>query len=619
MKLIKVFGSSYILCLSWSLSAVAEQSPNLPASLQGFHTTTACLIQEPCINNYFKISQNINFEIDYPKYTLIVQKPPTEPLIVPPGVLDPTLPVLPPLPKISPTTPTPLLPLTPPPVTSPTSPSELPVKIQIKKIDILGSTIFTTEQLQDKVEEFINKEVTFEELLAIRTAITKLYTDKGYTTSGAFLPPQDLTDGVVKIQVVEGAIEKIAIKGLSHLKTSYIRDRIGLATHPPINLRRIEEALQLLQINPLISSVQANLSAGTAPGLSVLTLNLKEAPVFTYAIQVDNNESASVGEIKGTALVAHQNLLGIGDRFSAEYSATAGIDRYSVRYEVPLNPHDGTLSVRFEKSHNEIVEARFVELGINSDAETFSIGLRQPLIRNLTSEFALGFAVDLRQSRTFIYKDTPFSFSLGTENGKSRVTVLRFNQDWVERSTNQVLAARSQFSLGLDAFDATVNDSGTDGRFFSWTGQFQWIRALAEDTILITRIGMQLSPDSLLPLEQFSIGGVDTVRGFRQNERVADNGIVGSIELRLPVVRDRNGIGIIQFAPFFDIGTAWNHKLEVPSPHTLAGLGLGLVWQYKSMFAASLNWAISLNSINDIGNSLQDNGIYFSLRLSNPD
>jgi hemolysin activation/secretion protein len=124
------------------------------------------------------------------------------------------------------------------------------------------------------------------------------------------LPAQDLTDGVVKIQVVEGAIEKIELEGLTRLRSGYVRSRINLATQAPVNLRRLEEALQLLQLNPLIKTVQAELSAGTAPGLSVLTLNVQEAQPYTAAFTVENRDSPSVGEIRGTAEIAHNNLLG---------------------------------------------------------------------------------------------------------------------------------------------------------------------------------------------------------------------------------------------------------------------------------------------------------------------
>jgi hemolysin activation/secretion protein len=104
---------------------------------------------------------------------------------------------------------------------------------------------------------------------------------------------------------------------------------------------------------------------------------------------------------------------------------------------------------------------------------TLSFSVRQPLFRSPRSEFAIGVGLDLRRSQTFLLDDIPFSFSEGPQDGQSKVTALRFFQDWVQRRPNQVLAARSQFSLGLNAFGATVNERDPDGQFFSWLGQFQ--------------------------------------------------------------------------------------------------------------------------------------------------
>ncbi|MBW4602830.1 MAG: hypothetical protein KME29_25500 [Calothrix sp. FI2-JRJ7] len=80
-------------------------------------------------------------------------------------------------------------------------------------------------------------------------------------------------------------------------------------------------------------------------------------------------------------------------------------------------------------------------------------------------------------------KDIPFSFSTGPEDGNSKVTVSRFSQDWINRTPSRVLAARSQFSLGIGALGATVNDTGVDGRFMSWVGQFQWVQNLGRFTL----------------------------------------------------------------------------------------------------------------------------------------
>jgi hemolysin activation/secretion protein len=167
--------------------------------------------------------------------------------------------------------------------------------------------------------------------------------------------------------------------------------------------------------------------------------------------------------------------------------------------------------------------------------------------------------------------------------------VIRFSQDWVNRGTRRVLAARSQFSLGIDAFDATINDTGTDGRFFSWLGQFQWVQQLSSRNLLVARIDAQLTPNSLLPLERFSIGGVDTVRGYRQNQLVADNGILGSVEVRIPLASDSSRL---QLAPSFEIGTVWNDRDINPDPATIASLGLGLRWQATPDLSLRLDYGI---------------------------
>jgi len=61
-------------------------------------------------------------------------------------------------------------------------------------------------------------------------------------------------------------------------------------------------------------------------------------------------------------------------------------------------------------------------------------------------------------------------------------------------------------------------------------GQFQWVQAIAQDTTFVARIGTQLTPDSLLPLEQFSIGGVETVRGYRQSR------FLGRLDYGIPLI-----------------------------------------------------------------------------------
>ncbi|NJO93980.1 MAG: ShlB/FhaC/HecB family hemolysin secretion/activation protein [Hydrococcus sp. RM1_1_31] len=432
-------------------------------------------------------------------------------------------------------------------------------------------------------------------------------------TSGAFAPPQPLNEGIIIIQVIEGQLEKVEIRGLSRLQENYVRSRFPKTSDKPLNINQLDESLRILQFNPLFEQVRAELKRGTAPQLSYLVVDFKEAPAFGISLQFDNYESPSIGEYKGTIAIEHQNLLGWGDRLEGSYGLTEGLDKYDISYTVPFNAKNGTIKLEYFNGDSEITE-QFEELDLRAESETFSLQVRQPLMLTPNNEFALFLGLDLRESQTFILEDIPFSFTLGPEEGESRVTALRLGQEWINRSTNRVLAWRSQFSFGLDLFNATTNSSGIDGKFFSWQGQFQWIERVDEDITFLLRVAAQLSPNTLLPIEQFDVGGIDTVRGYRRNLRFGDSGVATSAEMRFALVRD-NDWGSLEVAPFFDLGTVWsnNDDFPTPDPSTIASLGVGLRWQIDDAFFVRLDYGVPLVDVEEQGDSLQESGFSFSV------
>jgi hemolysin activation/secretion protein len=337
------------------------------------------------------------------------------------------------------------------PFTSPTIQSN----VKVKRIEVLGSTVFDERELEEVKALFINQEITPTTPEAIRKAFTDLYVSNGYWTSGAFVPPQDFTTGVIVVQIVEGSVAEIDIRGTTRL-ANYMRSRLSAAAKTPVNVNRISEKLQFLQQNPLFEQIRADLRQGTRQDLSVLVVDVVEAPTFEVGLQFDNYQSPAIGEYQGTAFIEHQNVLGLGDRAYASYGVTEGLDKYDLSYTIPFNVNDGTVKVEYRSGDNRIVE-EFEELGIRAESEIFSLSVRQPIIQTPTEEFALFVALDLQESRTFILDDIPFSFTNGAEQGKSRVTALRLGQEWVARSSDRVIAVRSQFSIGLDWFDVTVH------------------------------------------------------------------------------------------------------------------------------------------------------------------
>lgn len=512
-----------------------------------------------------------------------------------------------------------LLPQPDAPQSPPESSNAIPDTTFVRRFEIVGSTVFSAAEFDEITKPFTNRSLTFAAILQVRSLITKLYLDRKYVTSAAVLPPQTLEDGVIRIQIIEGSVSEINVVGNRRLNPAYVRSRIGLAAQKPLNVDRLLEQLRLLQLDPLIESISADLQAGTKPGTSVLQLAISEAKTLNVTAAIDNGRSPSVGSFRRQLEFSQANLLGFGDGLKVGYSNTNGSNGVDLSYTIPLNPRNGTLRLAYGSNRSTVIEEPFDVLDIQSRSRYYELTYRQPLVQRPTNEFAVGLTFSRQESQTEIGLDDigPFPLSPGAdEQGRTRISAVRFFQDYVQRSDRQVFAARSQFSFGLGLFNATQNDSAPDSHFFSWRGQAQWTRLLARDTLLLVRGDVQLSDRALVPLEQFGMGGSETVRGYRQDALLTDNGFLFSTELRLPILRTGGGTGLLQLTPFIDVGTGWNRGGNSPNPNTLVGTGIGLLWRQGDNFSARLDWGIPLVSVDSEKRSLQENGIYFSIRYS---
>lgn len=496
---------------------------------------------------------------------------------------------------------------------------DIGVKFQVDRIEVVGSTIFKPQDFTPVTSPFVGREVSFAELLQVKDAITKFYTDKGYTTTGALIPPQTLESGVIKIQVVEGSLQEIKIVGNKRLRSRYIRDRIRLGAGKPLNVPNLLEKLQLLRLDSRIQNLSAELQTGTRPGSNLLQVEVKEADTFNLTATLDNGRSPSVGSFRRGIDLQEANLLGFGDTLSVGYSNTDGSNTINANYTLPVNARNGTVSFSYNQGWNNVIEKPFTVLDIQSNSRSYEFGYRQPLVQKPTQEFAVGVSFSRQESQTELGLDNigGFPLSPGADaNGKTNISALRFTQDYTQRSNQQVFAARSQFSVGVDWFGANVNDNAPDSRFFTWRGQGQWVRQLKPDTLFLLRGDLQAAADSLVPLEQFGLGGQLSVRGYRQDALLTDGGMLLSAEFRLPILRAPKMGGVLQLTPFIDIGKGWNYNGNNPSPSMLVGTGLGLLWKQGNNFSARLDWGIPLKSIEGERRSLQENGLYFSLNYS---
>jgi len=485
----------------------------------------------------------------------------------------------------------------------------------VREFRVIDSTVFSADELAEVVKPFTNRPIRFAELLQARVAIADLYIRNGYITSGAFIPPQETDNGIVTIQVIEGKLEDIQITGTNRLDSSYIRSRLEVATGAPLNRDRLLNALQLLQIDPLLESVSAELKAGQQLGTNILAVKVTEAKSFSVRANLDNSAPASVGQLQRQVEVNERNLSGVGDRLALIYGNTDGRNQYNLSYTIPINPYNGSLSLSFNNANSKIITPEFKSLDIFSNSTVYDLTFRQPLIQTPVQEFALGATLSHSESFTTLLK-LPIPISSGADDfGRTKLTTLRFFQDYTQRSSQDILALRSQISFGLGGvLNSTINANFPDSRFVAWWGQAQYIRQLDDDALLIVSGGLQFADRPLPASEQFSVGGNPTGRGYRQDALVGDNGLNVSVEARLPVLSFREIRGLLQIAPFIDVGTVQNQNSSDTSTNTwLLGTGLGLRWQMGDRLIARFDYGFPLIPIKGSRNSWQEHGIYFSL------
>ena len=378
-----------------------------------------------------------------------------------------------------------------PPLRAPSGESQtpglyIPGTIVVRQFEVIGSTVFSQSELTELLKPYTNRPLSFAELIQAREAVTQLYIDRGYITSGAFIPPQTLKEGIVKIEVVEGSVEKIEVKGLERLPTSYITSRLEKATIAPLNQEQLLEALQLLQLNPLIDRLSAELSTGTSPGRNILTVQLEQASAFAASLRLDNQRVPTVGTDRRIIELTHGNLLGFGDGLRARYYNTDGSDALDVlSYTIPVNAANGTVGFTYRLIDSEVIEEPFEVLNLESNFRQYSFTYRQPIVQTPSQELALGLTFD-RQTSDVNLLDNLIE-------GETRISALRFFQEYTRRSTQDVLALRSQFSVGVEGFQTTLNGDKTDEGFLVWRGQAQYVRLLTRDTTLLLSCDLQLA------------------------------------------------------------------------------------------------------------------------------
>ncbi len=428
---------------------------------------------------------------------------------------------------------------------SPNSPSQLNNtlcnrKIHVSKFDFKDYEIFSLEELKQikvfsspettTIGAINNQELSCNQLVEIATKVTDYYKNKGYSTSGAIaiIPEEVKTNPeakvIITIQVLEGLLEDIKIRETNTEEEgrlgNYIRDRLGVNQDETLNVEALLRALRLLQIDPLLKRINAQLAPGSDRGTSILFVDYIAANSFNPKISLDNSRPPSIGTFQREIELREDNLLGLGDSISIGYRNTDGSHRIDSNYTVPITPDNATIGFLYTWADNDVIQDPFFDIDrdgsgpdIESNYNAFDFIFKQPILRDINGqtyeELNLRLTTSWRETKSFLL-DTGFPLSPGAdESGSTRVFALRFAQEYSRQNPGNIIAFRSEFNFGLDAFNSIINEpiSGVeelpDSRFFAWRGQAQYVKLFAPDTLFLARSNIQLLSEGLFPIEQF--------------------------------------------------------------------------------------------------------------------
>ena len=529
--------------------------------------------------------------------------------------------------------------------------SENRFQTYVSKFEFTGNTVFSSAHLARVLAPYAGRNITETELEKARVAVTREYVDAGYVNSGAVLPDQEVEGGTIHIEVVEGRLTEVELVGNKWFRNAWLKSQLQRAAGEPVNFNTLKTGLQLLRQNPGIARINAELKPGGLPGESILHAAIKDEHPFRLDMELSNKRPPSVGEGAAEFRFADLNLFGLNDplelRWLAAHATKDGsvygdeIENVAVNYEFPVTPWGTSVGINANRSNSGVLDETFAALDIKSQSEEIGLRLRQQLVNTLGNSVSASVSAARKHSETSLL-GVPFSLSPGAINGESDVFATRFTIDWTNRTQLQVFSLRSTLSCGfhgLGASDASkqvpssTGEAIPDSRFTAWMTQVQYLRrifdapidqqrsntlgsSLLRNTLVVLRANTQLANDALLSLEQFSLGGAQSVRGYHENQLLRDNGVFTSLEVRIPLWLRKNQEPALSLAPFFDIGKGWDNRKANDGAQTLSSAGVGILLRLSQKAEASLYWGQPLVRLQNSKSSLQDYGIHFQISVS---
>lgn len=460
-------------------------------------------------------------------------------------------------------------------------------RVLISSFRIRGAQLISEAELQAQLRDLAGKELSFRQLEGAAATLSSHYARRGYLAR-VFAPPQEIQDGVLTLQVIEGRRGGVRVNttdaGIDAARVAgFIDHRLGRGE--TFDLHRLGEALNVLNEQPGLA-VRSALAAGQAEAEVDVTVTATAKPRLTGQVNVSNQGSTSTGEAQLGGSLVLNNLSGRLDAAAVTANLSEGSAFGRLDYGIAVGHSGLRVGVSASQMHYRVVQAALAALESRGDASTAGVVASLPLARRQGLSLGLLFTADSKRlvDRTVV-----------GETSRRRVNVASLTLDGQLDGAERELAAPGvlQFGLGLTTGDSDQANAGAlaadaaarqvQGRFNKLGASLAYLQPLGGAWRASAALRGQLADKNLDSTERFSLGGPNGVRAYPVGEATGDQGWTFSADL-VRQLNDATELGV-----FVDHGriqlnhqtwTGWNAgQPALDNRYALSAAGLTAVWR----------------------------------------
>lgn len=473
------------------------------------------------------------------------------------------------------------------------------VAFLIEKIEFSGNTVVPSAEIQPLIDPFKGKTLKLSDAKQIALSITQLYRSKGYITCRAYIPPQKLSDKLLKIQIFEGKLGKIKVQGNKYFNKDNVKRYLRKLKGKVMQYSDLEKDVRRANLHP-DREVKAVIVPGKSVGTSDLILDVEDRNPIHIGGEINNFGTKLTGKERYSVSVRHTNLFGIDDVFATRVQFGDQVFAIGAQYAVPVGDYDTQIGGTFNYTDVDIA-GEFSILDLGGKAYAYSLFINQP--------FYDGKMFDLTWTNSFESKSIENTI-LDTTSSEDEIRMLHtgLNVDEVDRYGRTFLVNDFAFGIpwlgGSEENDPRLSRAKAGAPFFKYTGALNRIHPVRDYTYLFFKGAAQFSPDRLVSAEQFDLGGVYSVRGYPQSDYLGDYGATGSAEIRVPfyfIPRNYKASWTnneplwnkLNFVGFVDGGHAGLKSPAVgeAGSHDYWGVGAGLRFDLPHNLTGRVEWA----------------------------